>query len=75
MQRIIHEFIKGLWAELPPLRVLLGLCPTLAVTSTAENGLGMGLAVIAVLTMSNLIVSVLRNRLLHCHRGLAGRGR
>nr|WP_321513857.1 electron transport complex subunit E [uncultured Pseudodesulfovibrio sp.] len=60
MHRIIKEFVKGLWAELPPFRVLLGLCPTLAVTSSAENGLGMGVAVVAVLTLSNLIVSALR---------------
>ncbi|WP_147818654.1 electron transport complex subunit RsxE [Salidesulfovibrio onnuriiensis] len=60
MNRLIKEFVKGLWAELPPFRVLLGLCPTLAVTSTAENGLGMGAAVIFVLTMSNLIISLLR---------------
>ncbi|EGJ51581.1 electron transport complex subunit RsxE [Desulfocurvibacter africanus] len=60
MNRIGKEFIKGLWAELPPFRVLLGLCPTLAVTSTAENGLGMGMAVLFVLTMSNLIISSLR---------------
>ena len=60
MSRLVKEFAKGLWAELPPFRVLLGLCPTLAVTSTAENGLGMGMAVIFVLTMSNLIISCLR---------------
>ena len=60
MSRLVKEFAKGLWAELPPFRVLLGLCPTLAVTSTAENGLGMGLAVIFVLTMSNLIISSIR---------------
>ncbi|EMG37612.1 electron transport complex protein [Desulfocurvibacter africanus PCS] len=60
MNRIGKEFIKGLWSELPPFRVLLGLCPTLAVTSTAENGLGMGMAVLFVLTMSNLIISSLR---------------
>ncbi|CCO25492.1 electron transport complex subunit RsxE [Maridesulfovibrio hydrothermalis] len=60
MSRLVKEFVKGLWAELPPFRVLLGLCPTLAVTSTAENGLGMGMAVIFVLTMSNLIISCIR---------------
>lgn len=60
MSRIVKEFTKGLWAELPPFRVLLGLCPTLAVTSTAENGLGMGMAVLFVLTLSNLIISSLR---------------
>lgn len=60
MSAIVKEFVKGLWDELPPFRVLLGLCPTLAVTATAENGLGMGAAVIFVLTMSNLIISTLR---------------
>lgn len=60
MSRIVKEFVKGLWTELPPFRVLLGLCPTLAVTSTAENGLGMGIAVLFVLTMSNLIISAMR---------------
>jgi len=60
MSSISKEFLKGLWAELPPFRVLLGLCPTLAVTSTAENGLGMGAAVIFVLTLSNVIISALR---------------
>jgi electron transport complex protein RnfE len=57
---IVKEFVKGLWEELPPFRVVLGLCPTLAVTSNAENGLGMGVAVVFVLTLSNLIISALR---------------
>ncbi|WP_419787173.1 electron transport complex subunit RsxE [Pseudodesulfovibrio sp.] len=61
MHRIVKEFTKGLWTELPPFRVLLGLCPTLAVTSSAGNGFGMGVAVLSVLTLSNLIVSALRN--------------
>ncbi|WP_027721689.1 electron transport complex subunit RsxE [Maridesulfovibrio zosterae] len=60
MSRLVKEFAKGLWDELPPFRVLLGLCPTLAVTSTAENGFGMGMAVVFVLTMSNLIISSIR---------------
>ncbi|MBN2140169.1 MAG: electron transport complex subunit E [Desulfovibrionaceae bacterium] len=54
------ELTKGLWREIPPFRLVLGLCPTLAVTKTADNGLGMGLAVIFVLTLSNLAVSALR---------------
>ncbi len=54
------EFTKGLWKELPPFRLVLGLCPTLAVTKTANNGLGMGLAVIFVLVLSNVIISALR---------------
>ena len=57
---VYKEFTKGLWKELPPFRLVLGLCPTLAVTKSAENGLGMGLAVIFVLTCSNVLVSLLR---------------
>ena len=57
---LAKEFTKGLWKELPPFRLVLGLCPTLAVTKEAESGLGMGLAVIFVLTLSNVLVSSLR---------------
>jgi electron transport complex protein RnfE len=60
MSRFVQEFTKGLWKDLPPFRLVLGLCPVLAVTKTAENGLGMGLAVIFVLTLSNVIISSLR---------------
>lgn len=56
-----REFTKGLWAEIPPFRLVLGLCPTLAVTTTAENGLGMGLSAAFVLVGSNALVSALRN--------------
>nr|WP_321514175.1 electron transport complex subunit E [uncultured Pseudodesulfovibrio sp.] len=54
------EFSKSLWRDLPPFKLVLGLCPVLAVTKTAYNGLGMGLAVIFVLALSNLFVSLLR---------------
>ena len=54
------EFTKGLWNELPPFRLLLGLCPVLAVTKSAQNGLGMGVAVLFVLVLSNTIVSLVR---------------
>ncbi len=54
------EFTKGLWSELPPFRLLLGLCPVLAITKTAQNGLGMGLAVLFVLVLSNMTVSLVR---------------
>ena len=37
---VMHEFTKGLWQDLPPFRLVLGLCPTLAVTNSANNGLG-----------------------------------
>lgn len=54
------EFTKGLWKENPVMRLLLGMCPTLAVTNSAVNGLGMGLATLAVLICSNMAVSLLR---------------
>jgi electron transport complex protein RnfE len=57
---LVKEFTKGLWQENPILRLLLGMCPTLAVTTSAVNGLGMGLATLAVLISSNLVVSQLR---------------
>lgn len=60
MSRLWKEFSKGLWTDLPPFKVVLGLCPTLAVTKTADNGFGMGLAVIFVLTLSNMLVSIFR---------------
>lgn len=58
--RLIKEFTKGFWQELPPFRLVLGLCPTLAVTTAAKNGLAMGLATTFVLVFSNLVVSSLR---------------
>ncbi len=54
------EFIKGFWSENPIFRLVLGLCPTLAVTTSAENGLGMGLASTFVLVCSNLVISSIR---------------
>lgn len=58
---LAKEFTKGLWAELPPFRLVLGLCPVLAVTKSVENGIGMGIATTFVLVCSNLLVSLLRN--------------
>lgn len=55
------EFVKGLWKENPVLRLLLGLCPTLAVTTSVENGIAMGLAATFVLVMSNLVTAVFRS--------------
>lgn len=60
-QSLAKEFSKGLWAEIPPFRLVLGLCPVLAVTKTVENGIGMGMATTFVLVFSNLLVSMLRN--------------
>ena len=61
MATIVKDFTKGLWKEIPPFRLVLGLCPTLAVTKSAMNGLGMGAAATFVLLMSNVIISTLRN--------------
>jgi len=58
---IVQEFTKGLWDEVPPFRLVLGLCPTLAVTKTVENGIGMGVATAFVLVCSNVLVSAMRN--------------
>jgi len=57
---IVQEFTKGLWDEIPPFRLVLGLCPVLAVTKTVENGIGMGMATTFVLVCSNILVSSLR---------------
>ncbi len=54
------EFIKGIWHENPVLRQLLGMCPTLAVTTTALNGFTMGVATSFVLFSSSIVVSLLR---------------
>lgn len=57
----IKNFTKGFIKENPVFVLLLGLCPTLGVTTSAINGLGMGLATTFVLVMSNLVVSVVRD--------------
>jgi electron transport complex protein RnfE len=56
----LGEITKGLWRDNPILVLLLGLCPTLAVTNSAYNGLGMGVATSFVLLGSNLIISIIR---------------
>ncbi|MCK9537168.1 MAG: electron transport complex subunit E [Bacilli bacterium] len=57
----LTNFTKGLWRENPILVSMLGLCPTLAITVKVENALGMGLAVLFVLVMSNLFISLIRH--------------
>ncbi|MBT8088285.1 MAG: electron transport complex subunit E [Gammaproteobacteria bacterium] len=59
-----NRLVAGLWHENPGLVQLLGLCPLLAVTSTFVNGLGLGVATLAVLTCSNALVSVTRRWIL-----------
>lgn len=57
---LLERFKTGLWRENPGLVQLLGLCPLLAVTATFVNGLGLGIATLAVLTASNALVSATR---------------
>ncbi len=61
MSRVIKEFTKGLWKEVPPFRFVLGLCPTLAVTGHVSSALGLGCGVIFVLLVSNTLISMFRN--------------
>ncbi len=56
----VKEFTKGFFKENPTYAQVLGMCPTLAVTTSAINGLGMGLAATSVLTMSNIVISAIR---------------
>lgn len=57
---VMREFTKGLWKENPVLVLMLGMCPTLAVTSSATNGMGMGAATLCVLIGSNMVISMIR---------------
>lgn len=60
-QSIGHVFINGIFNENPTFRLLLGMCPTLAISTAAARGLGMGLATTFVLVFSNMVISLLRN--------------
>jgi len=60
MASIAQEFTKGLWKEIPPFRLVLGICAALAVTKSLLDGLGMGVALIFVLVCSNVLISMLR---------------
>ena len=57
MERLINGIVK----ENPTFVLMLGMCPTLAVTTSAINGAGMGLSTMAVLVLSNMVISMLRN--------------
>lgn len=61
MKTALERLFNGIFKENPTFVLMLGMCPTLAVTSTALNGLGMGLSTLVVLMMSNLMISLLRN--------------
>ena len=58
-----NTFLEGLWDSNPVLRLLLGMCPTLAVTAAVKPALTMGISVIFVLLFSNIFVSLLRRQL------------
>ncbi|HHT36973.1 MAG: electron transport complex subunit RsxE [Candidatus Wallacebacter cryptica] len=60
MNKMVKDFLRGLWDEHPTFRLTIGLCPTLAVTTSAVNGLGMALATTFVLVCSSLLVSMLK---------------
>jgi len=57
---LMRDFSKGIWKENAVFKLLLGMCPVLAVTTSAENGLGMGLATTFVLVCSNIVVALMR---------------
>jgi electron transport complex protein RnfE len=58
-----ENFLKGIIKDNPVFVMLLGMCPTLGVTSTAFNGLGMGMATLFVLLMSNIVVSLVKSQI------------
>ena len=60
MNKCIERIYNGIIKENPTFILMLGMCPTLAVTTGAMNGLGMGLSTTVVLVMSNMIISMLR---------------
>jgi electron transport complex protein RnfE len=58
-----ENFLKGIIKDNPVFVMLLGMCPTLGVTSSAFNGLGMGIATLFVLLMSNIVVSIIKSQI------------
>lgn len=61
MNKYIERIYNGIWKENPIFVQILGLCPTLAVTTSAINGIGMGLSTTAVLVAANALIAALRN--------------
>ena len=76
MNKNVERLYNGIIKENPTFVLMLGMCPTLAVTSSAINGLGMGLSTTVVLVLSNLLISAFRKVIpngvrmpaLHCDR-------
>ena len=61
MKKLLKEFLKGIIRENPTFILVLGLCPTLAVSTSVINGIGMGIAATFVLLGSNVIISLIKN--------------
>ena len=61
MKKYFYEFLKGIIKENPTFVLVLGLCPTLAVSTSVINGIGMGIAASFVLLGSNIIISLIKN--------------
>ena len=61
MNKILERLYNGIFKENPTFVLMLGMCPTLAVTTSFVNAVGMGLSTTAVLMFSNLIISAMRN--------------
>ncbi len=61
MNKCVERIYNGVIKENPTFILMLGMCPTLAVTTSAINGVGMGLSTTVVLVMSNMLISMLRN--------------
>lgn len=61
MNKNVERLYNGIIKENPTFILMLGMCPTLAVTTSAVNGVGMGLSTTVVLVMSNMLISMLRN--------------
>lgn len=59
--KFYRQLIKGLWEENPIFRLVLGMCPTLAVTTSVENSIGMGIAATFVLVCSNAVIASIRH--------------
>ena len=60
MKPCVERLYNGIVKENPVFVLMLGMCPTLAVTTSAMNGVGMGLSSMVVLAISNLVISLLR---------------
>ena len=61
MNKYVERLYNGVWKENPTTVLMLGMCPTLAVTTSGMNAIGMGISTLAVLIFSNLIISLCRN--------------